>query len=178
MSNQTDAQQAPICWLKRHKTQDLQEVFFDKAAADAWVSQFLPGFAWLEELRTFPTAPVQHEPVAIEYWMQETAESGRWVTTGSMPKATAGRMLSDSDFSGVYPKGRIVEPLPTIQRSYTDTDMNDAIKASLARCAEKLNDERDAIAKMLDEQAQACKTYAEMHVLLVACVAVRNRKTA
>ena len=50
------------------------------------------------------------KPVAIEYWLQDSMESGRWVTTGGMTKATANRLLSD-EFSLVYPMARIVEPL-------------------------------------------------------------------
>ena len=52
------------------------------------------------------------EPVAIEYWLQETMESGRWVTTGNMSMATAKRILSDEDYCEVYPQGRIVGPSP------------------------------------------------------------------
>ena len=72
LKKQIDAQQAPICWLKRHKTQDLKEVFFDKAEADAWVAQFQPGFAWLEELRTFQPAPVQEGK-----WVGTVVDSGK-----------------------------------------------------------------------------------------------------
>ncbi len=57
------AKKEPVCWLKRHKNQDLKEVFFNKAVADAWVAQFRPGFAWLEPL-VERTAQPQQEPVA------------------------------------------------------------------------------------------------------------------
>jgi hypothetical protein len=50
------------------------------------------------------------KPVAIEYWAQDTMESGRWATTGRMTKAIANRLLSD-EFSVLYPMARIVEPL-------------------------------------------------------------------
>ena len=52
-----NSQQPPVCWLKRHKTQVVNEVCFDKKAADDWVAQFEPGWAWLEELRAPQSAP-------------------------------------------------------------------------------------------------------------------------
>ena len=58
-----------------------------------------------------PEQPAQQEPVAIEYWLQDTMESGRWVTTDNMAKATAEKMLS-GEYGDVYPQGRIVEPSP------------------------------------------------------------------
>ena len=54
-------------------------------------------------------AQPKQEPVAIEYWLQETMESGRWVITGNMSMSTAKRMLSEY-YCNVYPQGRIVEP--------------------------------------------------------------------
>jgi hypothetical protein len=53
----------------------------------------------------------EQEPVAIEYWLQDTMESGRWVTTDNMEKATAEKMLS-GEYGNVYPQGRIVDPSP------------------------------------------------------------------
>ena len=58
----------------------------------------------------------QQEPVAIKYWLQDTMESGRWVTTDNMAKATAEKMLS-GEYGDVYPQGRIVEPSPPAQRN-------------------------------------------------------------
>lgn len=55
----------------------------------------------------------EQEPVAIEYWLQDTMESGRWVTTGNMSRAAA------DDYCEVYPQGRIVEPSPP-QRTWVD----------------------------------------------------------
>jgi hypothetical protein len=63
----------------------------------------------IEPLYTSP--PAQQEPVAIEYWLQDTMESGRWVTTDNMEKATAEKMLS-GEYGDVYPQGRIVESSP------------------------------------------------------------------
>jgi hypothetical protein len=48
------------------------------------------------------------DPVQIEYWLQDTMESGRWITTSTMTRATAKRMLS-VEYSQVYPQGRMVE---------------------------------------------------------------------
>ena len=61
-----------------------------------------------------PKEPEQ-EPVAIKYWLQDTMESGRWVTTDNMAKATAEKMLS-GEYGDVYPQGRIVEPSPPAQQ--------------------------------------------------------------
>ena len=58
------------------------------------------------ELERLSKPEQEQEPVAIEYWLQDTMESGRWVTTGNMSRATA------EDYCEVYPQGRIVEPSP------------------------------------------------------------------
>ena len=52
---------------------------------------------------------IEQEPVAIEYWLQDTMESGRWVKTDSMAKATAEKMLS-GEYGDVFPQGRIAPP--------------------------------------------------------------------
>ena len=73
--------------------------------------------------------PAQQEPVAIEYWLQDTMESGRWVTTDNMAKATAEKMLS-GEYGDVYPQGRIVEPSPPASKQWvglTDEEMNAAL---------------------------------------------------
>ena len=57
------------------------------------------------------------ELVAIEYWLQDTMESGRWVTTDNMAKATAEKMLS-GEYGDVYPQGRIVEPSPPASKPW------------------------------------------------------------
>jgi len=59
----------------------------------------------------------QQEPVAIEYWLQDTMESGRWVKTDNMAKATAEKMLS-GEYGDVYPQGRIVEPSPPASKPW------------------------------------------------------------
>ena len=66
----------------------------------------------------------QQEPVAIEYWLQDTMESGRWVTTDNMAKATAEKMLS-GEYGDVYPQGRIVEPSPPPSKPLTDEEIED-----------------------------------------------------
>ena len=69
--------------------------------------------------------PAQQEPVAIKYWLQDTMESGRWVTTDNMAKATAEKMLS-GEYGDVYPQGRIVEPSPPASKPWvglTDEDI-------------------------------------------------------
>jgi len=58
------------------------------------------------------------ELVAIEYWAQHTMESGCWVKTSIMAKATAEKMLS-GEFGDMFPQGRIIEPTPS-QRTWVD----------------------------------------------------------
>ena len=70
----------------------------------------------------------QQEPVAIKYWLQDTMESGRWVTTDNMAKATAEKMLS-GEYGDVYPQGRIVEPSPPASKPLTDEQIDAAVKA-------------------------------------------------
>ena len=60
-------------------------------------------------------AQPEQEPVAIEYWLQDTMESGRWVKSEKMARATAERMLS-GEFGAVFSQGRIVEPTLPPQR--------------------------------------------------------------
>ena len=72
-----------------------------------------------ELLESLSKAQPQQEPVAIEYWLQDTMESGRWVKTDNMAKATAEKMLS-GEYGDVYPRGRIVEPSPPASKPLTD----------------------------------------------------------
>jgi hypothetical protein len=51
------------------------------------------------------------ELVAIEYWLQNTVESGCWVKTSLITKADAEKMLSGA-FGDMFPQGRIIEPSP------------------------------------------------------------------
>ena len=51
------------------------------------------------------------EPVAIEYWVQNTVESGCWVKTRIMTKAEAEKLLS-GEFGDMFSQGRIIEPPP------------------------------------------------------------------
>jgi hypothetical protein len=67
-------------------------------------------------LVNLPPAQPEQESVAIEYWLQHTTESGRWVKTDGMTKATAERMLS-GEYGDAFPQGRIVELPPPPQRT-------------------------------------------------------------
>jgi hypothetical protein len=48
------------------------------------------------------------EPVCVRYWLQETMESGRWVTTDPMSKSKAKMLLSET-YRNAFPQGEIVE---------------------------------------------------------------------
>ena len=54
--------------------------------------------------------------VQIEYWIEETAESGRYVRTDPMALAIAIRILSSDSMKGMFPRGVIAsidsEPSP------------------------------------------------------------------
>ena len=56
-----------------------------------------------------PDATKMIDNVYIKYWTQDTAESGRWVTTGLMARGAAETLLSD-EYREAFPQGHIVEP--------------------------------------------------------------------
>jgi hypothetical protein len=118
----------------------------------------------------------QQEPVAIEYWLQDTMESGRWVTTDNMAKATAEKMLS-GEYGDVYPQGRIVEssppnvPAARASKPLTDEQIERfaALIASRVAAAERnswpaemeamerqVNILTDALAQAKAEEREAC----------------------
>ena len=87
----------------KHATRD--ERHLSNAETRYWCDQYkLLATQAIEAL-----AQPEQEPVAIEYWLQDTMEFGRWVKSEKMARATAERMLS-GEFGAVFSQGRIVEP--------------------------------------------------------------------
>lgn len=95
------------------------------------------------------------EPVAIEYWFQETMESGRWVTTGNMSMATAKRILSDEDYCEVYPQSRIVGTSPP-QLTWVGLTDEDRLRLWLKTEAEDVD--RYAFAKAVEAALKELNT--------------------
>ena len=82
-----------------------QEVcpYFDERLQGAFYEGFITA------LDQFPDTTKMIDKVSIKYWVQDTVESGRWVTTESMSKSTAKKLLSD-EYRDAFPQGHIVEP--------------------------------------------------------------------
>ena len=82
-----------------------QEVcpYFDERLQGAFYEGFITA---LDQL---PDDTKMIDKVSIKYWVQDTVESGRWVTTESMSKSTAKKLLSD-EYRDAFPQGHIVEP--------------------------------------------------------------------
>lgn len=89
------------------------------------------------------------EPVAIEYWLQDTMESGRWVTTDNMEKATAEKMLS-GEYGNVYPQGRIVDPSPP-QREWVGLTGWQALDVARSIEIEFKNESDEGLAQQVDD---------------------------
>ena len=98
-------EQEPVAWMEECADFWEHYTYINEAAQEKYNED---AKMWIEKLRTTQPQPEQ-EPVAIEYWMQDTMESGRWVTTDNMEKVTAEKMLS-GEYGNVYPQGRIVDP--------------------------------------------------------------------
>lgn len=114
------AQHQDIDWKDQYEKQ--------KRRAEMWVAKYEADIKPLEK-----AGPVTAQQlVAIEYWLQDTMESGRWVTTDSMSKATAEKMLS-GEYGDVYPQGRIVEQSQPVSKPLTDEQAKELWDQS--RCA-------------------------------------------
>ena len=101
-------------WLREHFSTTPQHTWVgsgDLEDSNAYLTP--PQRKPLTDEQPAPQSEQEQEPVAIEYWLQDTMESGRWVTTGNMSRAAA------DDYCEVYPQGRIVEPSPP-KRTWVD----------------------------------------------------------
>ena len=104
---------ATVFVYRNHKDKKIKAEYFEKARlledSPDWehIATLEPRI-WIE-FNYDTIEKTEQEPVAIEYWMQDTMESGRWVTTDNMEKVTAEKMLS-GEYGNVYPQGRIVDP--------------------------------------------------------------------
>lgn len=74
-----------------------------------------------------PDATKMIEWVCVRYWVQDTMESGRWVTTDPMSKSKAKLLLSET-YRNAFEQGEIVElPEMPVDRGAWD-DVSDATK--------------------------------------------------